>query len=383
MASAARIRTPWPQRWRRFQNHLLPVLIFAGAAALTFRLWTWHSGLPSLVGEVEGLRFDTASQVDGMLVALPQMQLEPFDVVMRGAVIAKLDDRPALASLATLQADLIRIEHELAAAAARVGQVQADRHHDHMDEARRLAVDSERLRLDILDRKTQLETDRIELRRVDEEYQAVRRAHALGADTQVRLVNMQLQRDEVEQRIGARRQALAEAEAQAADAVERIKAQPTPPPAYLEAFLEPIRAEIATQEARIRELVMLVESLDIRSPIRGTISAVYSRPGQTVRAGEPILTVADDQSRHIVAYVRDHQRVEPKVGMAVEARARSAPQQTVRTRVDRVGAQVEPVPPHLLRDPNVLEWGLPVRIAFPTGLSLRPGELVDLTFRGL
>jgi hypothetical protein len=42
---------------------------------------------------------------------------------------------------------------------------------------------------------------------------------------------------------------------------------------------------------------------------------------------------------------------------------------------------VEAVPPHQLRDPKTVEWGLPVRIVLPTGAILRPGELVDVTFK--
>ena len=67
--------------------------------------------------------------------------------------------------------------------------------------------------------------------------------------------------------------------------------------------------------------------------------------------------------------------------MEVAVRNRSLPQRMVRTRIDRVGDQIEPVPLHHLRDPNLMEWGLPVRIAVPVEFALRPGELVDLTFR--
>ena len=67
--------------------------------------------------------------------------------------------------------------------------------------------------------------------------------------------------------------------------------------------------------------------------------------------------------------------------MPVDVVVRSTPRKKVRTWVEHVGAQVEPVPPHQLHDPRVLEWGLPVRIAIPPGLSLRPGELVVVTFR--
>ncbi len=380
MGSVPRIRTSWSQRWLQVRSQILPVLIFAGASALTVRLWSWHAGLPTTVGEVEAVRFNTASHIDGVLVALPGRELEPFEVVIAGEVIAKLDDRPALASLASLQADLLRIRGELAATEASVRQQEADRQHDHMDEARRLAVDLERLRLEIVDRKALLETDEIQLLRFDETYDAVRKLYEQEAETEFSLVITQLQRDEVQQRILSNRVALREAEDQLTATVQRLKYQPMPPPAYLEAFLAPVRAAIATQEARIRELEIQVESLAIRSPITGTISAVYFRPGQAVRAGDPILTVADSHSRHIVAYIRQHQGVEPRIGNPVDVRARSMSRKTAQTRIDRVGTQIEPLPLHHLRDPNVLEWGLPVRIAMPAGLSLRPGELVDLTF---
>ena len=101
------------------------------------------------------------------------------------------------------------------------------------------------------------------------------------------------------------------------------------------------------------------------------------------KGGQGIAELSDRQIEDIVAYLRQHRRLEPTVGMAVDVAVRSTDRKMVRTWVNHVGAQIEPVPLHQLRNPNVLEWGLPVRIAMPTGLTLRPGELVDLTFRGL
>ena len=36
---------------------------------------------------------------------------------------------------------------------------------------------------------------------------------------------------------------------------------------------------------------------------------------------------------------------------------------------------------HQLADPNVPQWGLPVMISMPPELDVRPGELIDVTFR--
>jgi hypothetical protein len=49
---------------------------------------------------------------------------------------------------------------------------------------------------------------------------------------------------------------------------------------------------------------------------------------------------------------------------------------------------VEKIPPEHLRDPRLLEWGIPVHVAIPIDplrpgqpIKVRPGELVDLFFR--
>lgn len=382
MTLPKRIRTPWSRHWRRLRLQLIPLLVFAGAGAGTVWLWGRHVGLPHVVGQVEALRFDMALRSDGLLVPCGNGALEPFDVVRAGDVMARLDDRPVLAGLQTLDAELTQIGELLDATEVRVRQEQVDRRHEFMDQARRLAVDRERLRLDIMDRRAAIETDGIRLRRLNAEYRAVDKAHGRGAETDFRLVTMGLERDEIKRRITANQEALDEAQQQVAAATERIDAQPETPPNYLDEQLAPIRATIAAQEARIRELEIQAESLELRSPVHGTISAVFFRPGQVVTAGQPVLTIASGTGRHIVAYIRDHQRLDLRVGMAVEVRTTEAPAEPVRTRIDRVGTQVELVPPHQRRDPTRPEWGLPIRIALPQDRVLTAGELVDIRFMG-
>jgi len=145
-------------------------------------------------------------------------------------------------------------------------------------------------------------------------------------------------------------------------------------------LLSPVRTAIEVQEARIRELELQIKSLDIRSPIDGTVVAITHWPGQQVKAGEAIATVATEQTPYIVSYVRQQQRIQPSVGAAVEIRSRSNPSLAIEGIVDQIGPQVEAIPAHQLRDPRVAEWGLPVRIVLDGKPSLRPGELVDVKF---
>ena len=77
---------------------------------------------------------------------------------------------------------------------------------------------------------------------------------------------------------------------------------------------------------------------------------------------------------------RQERSAQPIVGMGVEVRARSAGSRPRESVVDRVGPQVEPIPVHQRRNPQVPEWGLPVRVLLPDGFEVRPGELIDVTF---
>lgn len=145
--------------------------------------------------------------------------------------------------------------------------------------------------------------------------------------------------------------------------------------------LSRLRASIAAHEARIRELELQAESLEIRAPMKGTVTAIYRRAGQVVQPGEPVVAIVADGSDYITAYLRQRQNIKPSVGMPVDVRARSARRQPVPSMIEQVGPRVERVPPQQLYDPQVPEWGIPVRIKLPAGFDATPGELVDVTIR--
>jgi hypothetical protein len=93
------------------------------------------------------------------------------------------------------------------------------------------------------------------------------------------------------------------------------------------------------------------------------------------------MEVSADRSVAIVAYLRgDQQLINPTKGMPVQVFLNRRPAQTVVGQVETVGGQVESVPNRQLRDQKVPEWGLPVRVAVPEGVVLRPGEIVTLDF---
>lgn len=145
--------------------------------------------------------------------------------------------------------------------------------------------------------------------------------------------------------------------------------------------LSALRLAIRSHVGRIAELQQRLESLEVRSPIEGTVIEVHRRPGQAVTAGGPVLTIAARDGQYIVSYVRQNPGITPRVGMVAHIRPRAGGT-SVKSYVTHVGPQVDKIPDTQLRDVKIPEWGTPVHIAIPTRvMTTRPGELLDVTFR--
>jgi multidrug resistance efflux pump len=137
---------------------------------------------------------------------------------------------------------------------------------------------------------------------------------------------------------------------------------------------------MAVQEARLRLTEAELSPLLLRAPLDGVVTAIHHCSGEAVMAGQPIVTIAATAPARIVGYLRPPFRDEPKPGDRVEVRTRNARREMAWAKIVKVGAQIEPLPPALqstLRFAGA-ELALPVDISLPVGLTLRPGELVDL-----
>jgi len=145
--------------------------------------------------------------------------------------------------------------------------------------------------------------------------------------------------------------------------------------------INPIRVAIAGKEEQLSKLDGKLDALTIKAPISGTITQIHARPGQFVQPGHPILEIASERGTSIVAFIHAEQQILPREGMEVEIRTSSDPYRGHAAKVESVAGQYDSVPTRLLRDPKTPEWGIPVRITLPQDVSVRPGELVRLTFR--
>ncbi len=381
MASNNRIPIPWPDRWHWFRRTVLPALVFCFALAALFYVWTGEVEQTHSLGEVEVVRVEVIAGTDGVQVPLPQGQKALFDVVRAGDVIARLDDRPARAALHTLQLESEQLAKELDAAKARLVLEQSRRSHDDQMDAARLAWDTIRVRLDVLDLDATVESERLELQQLTANIETLQGLRPPTLGRRAELDSLRLQRDALTNRIAKNTAALQEFQRQLKEATQQSGRLSGPASPEIDGLLAPLNARLQVQESRMSELRLEIEALQVRAPITGAICRIHCWPGRNVRAGDPVATIAADQGRYIISYVRQEQRIHPTVGMPVAVRVHGAGGRMLPSTVERVGPQYEVIPPRQCRGPDAAEWGLPVRIVIPKTLDIRPGELVDVTFK--
>ena len=384
-----RISTPWRLRWHRFRYTTLPVIGLVAFAVLTFLLWTRQGEMPHAIGEIEAIRVEVASPLGGILMPLPKPpegRWALYETVKQDDVLAQLDDRPLQAEMATLVQELDRLKKELDAVTAKLAVSEADRGLNYMSEAVRLRVELAQRSLVVLERQAEVAVNQLEAQRRTVYYDCLKPLYDKKIVSELELNNARYaprrgRETPGREHQGAGRGGDAEEDARVRTRARGMTIAQVPAGRHRRRSWPPSPRQSRCSRRRSTRWKSRSGRLTIRSPVHGMICAINHWPQSAVRAGDPIVTVGSDERRYLVCYVRQEQHVNPKVGMDVDVRKRAAISPTVRTVVERVGPQVEPIPVHLCRDPKMPEWGLPVRITLPKDFSGRPGELFEVTFK--
>jgi multidrug resistance efflux pump len=142
-----------------------------------------------------------------------------------------------------------------------------------------------------------------------------------------------------------------------------------------------ISAAIAVQDEKLRLTEAELTPITLRAPMDGVVSKIYRRSGETILAGDPILTVSARRAQRIIGYMRQPLAFEPKVGDTVKVFTRRPHAHMANARILQVGVQMEPItaPMRIRGYGTALDRGLPILLDLPAGLEVHPGELVDLT----
>lgn len=346
------IPTPPSQLWRAVRLQYVPIIVFVLGLAAAAIIWARWVAPPTLVGEAEAIRTELRSAQAGRIVDLKPDILQP---VKAGDVVGHvLVNEPRLldASLA-----VVRAEMEVLRAATNV------------------AVEQQQL--DLLNKRVQLVALRGQLQQTEATLARMAALHRTKLITDEEYEQAKAARDSASAQLQAQIELVNRTELALAPVAENQRnAVPTPN--------DSLRVSLKQKEDQLRLIEAQLGPLPLIAPIDGIVTLVYRRVGEAVDVAEPILQISAARSNRIVGFIRQPVSVEPKTGMSVEIRTRTFQRRSAEATITHVGLQFEPVSPTLLAAMRLpvstvpTEFGLRIHVSVPAGLSVRPGEYVDL-----
>ena len=373
--------------WLRRQ--VLPVMIWLATIGFVVGLFFRRSERFEVLGIAQAQTIQIAPTVPGRLRIVT---VGLFEKVTEGQVLAVLDDEVLQAELATALAEVQRLMAELVATQDTLVAEAANQEAARIADSRRFSVDVENARLQILELKTLLETDRIMLQDLELEVKIVQQLLDEDAIAPYELQKAQVLYDALAKKVEENQHLLRQAQEDLKQSEQRrsefVRCQVVHP--SVDSALELIRQAITVQERNVEHLLAQISQLVLKTPFDGVVSQIPQRPGQGVArrfmrrtgemvlAGEPILAVAAASSSEVIAYIPEDQVGGVREGMKVELVKTSEPEQIAPSRVSYIGPVTEEMPVRLWRNPNFPQWGRPFLVKVPQQMELTPGELVGI-----
>ncbi len=361
--------------------HVLPVLIWLIAIAIMVALFSRRTQRFEVLGVAQGREYKVSATCTGRLKNLP---VQLFEKVSKGQTVVVIDlvlDNDYLqAELDAISAEIEHLTARLAPTREALLAEQAERETDIITTYRRFSVDVENARLNVLELKALIETDRMVSRDLGIEVQASLDLVENQAVAPYDLYKSEAAYNTLAKKIEENQLLLVQAEADLAAARKRYDEfkQHQPYHASVDSALEVIRKAINVEEQDMELLLARRTPLNLIAPSDGLVSQIKRGQGDTVLRGESILTITEAKPTDIIFYASNMQLRRIKEGMAVRIIKSGEPAQVATSRITHLGPNVEPIPERLWQDPGAPQWGWPMLVEIPPNLKLVPGELVGV-----
>lgn len=281
----------------------------------------------------------------------------------------------------TAEAELEQLKAELEAAEDRLLIDQQDRTNDVIAMERRLSVDVEQARLEVLEIKSSLEPDRLALKDLEVEIEIVESLVNQNAAEVYELQRIQVRYDVLQESVEQAEQMLAQAQKNYEAALLRKDefSQTVPMrPELADKELAPIRKAILVQEKRIAELIKRRDVIVLTAPFDGIVNTITYKPGQTVVRGDPIMTIVKPVPDIITTWIDQKNMNKIDLNTRVEVISLNAPNHTFVSQVSHIGASIEMIPERLWEKPTVPEWGRLVQVPIQPGFTCIHNEVVGI-----
>jgi multidrug resistance efflux pump len=354
-----RIAVPFAQRWRDARLRIIPVVVFGGAVLALALLWKGYVAAPTMLGQAEAVVAQVSSYKPGVLA---QLNVSRFQLVRAGDTIGTVvvaDPKVLASSLAVIQSEIALLRANLKPIASQ----------------QRNAMDYAQLRLDWMGQRAKLAGARIDLQLAEAQSRRMQELFNDKIVSQRVYDQAKADKDRLQSQVKELGNLVDEGERSFKDL------QLTNTVEVLKVSTEPQVAALAVEEAKLKLTEAQLSPIILRAPIDGVVSRILHRSGESVTAGQPIVSIATLNPLRIVGYLRPPITEQPRVGMRVQVRSPGLPGQIGWGRIDEVGAQLEPVPATVIGPVKIsgVELALPVSVSVPSNLKIRPGELVNLT----
>lgn len=401
-----------------FSRRALPIMLWLGGLYFISTSWIKKTNTWSLDGLVHSSPIEISSVQAGRILTI---EVDLFDEVRKGDLLARLDDSSLVARLETARAEIIRLASQVASLQQTL-QIEAESGLSDWDsEFRRFLVDLEDAKLEELEYLAEAErqTVRVErfrrlrdslAERLDglraQESMAAKQSERIDAlvrqgnlssvegelarsdflEIQDRVLLVAQQAEEMEIRLkesetsATSQRALREsAEEKVRASVARLaefgRARPQGTIQKEDPRLDAVREAVTVQRTRLLELSVERDNLSLFAAADGRVSALGGKLGQAILAGESIMEIVSKGPHEIIAYLPDGLPVVQfeNAEWYVQRDQHSAP---MKGQVLSFGPSVVEVPRQLWRDANTPHYGRPVLVADPGFPGLLPGERV-------
>jgi multidrug resistance efflux pump len=396
---------------RSYLRHLVPATVWLATVAIVVWLFYQRSQQFEIVGIARGEVRQIAASSTARITNIAARLFEPVKAGQTLAVVdTVLDNDQALEAeletrLATTAAEIERLIALMIPTQEQLLADVANRQINREDNYRRFVVDAETHRFRILELQAEITSARSNLDYLAWQVNVSRNLLEEDAIVPSELKLLQTQYDSAATEIEQNEQLLKQTEAALQQAEQRRDefAKRELPNQSGDAAIEPIRRQIKVQGELMKGLLEQRAALrsrhavELKSPIDGVIIPIHAqnndvlhqrpgeqvvrRTGEVVAASDPILAVSQQEPTEIVAYVSEQQLGLLEKQAAVEVIKTRTPAQIARSEILCIGPTIELIPQRLWRNPNVPQWGRPVLINIPPGLSLVSGEVVGIRGR--
>ena len=379
MSSEARI--PWRYRSRRLVRRIVPVVVWGLTVAVAATLYTRKRGQPALVAIADAVRVSVEAELPGRI---RRVHVSADAWVEHDQVVASLDDRELRLRLEEAKAELTRISAELARETARVNESVKERRGSAESALRRFARDLEQAQVEYLSAVADQEEDRIRLQGLELRLERSKKLSSEDMVAKARLDDDRTARDALDKLIKERSTMLEQMKTRRAAAKRRyeqqLKAQSSE--SGREHLLVATVFEKASkvQEHRLEQIRLEISRLLLRAPMAGVVETIVRHEGEFVSAGQSVVRILRPQASRVTAYVSEKDSLAILPGSPVELVRSADPRQVYKSTIGSIGRRVVQVPARIDPPNAPRRWALPLQVALPDGIEVRPGESFSLRF---